>query len=703
MRRLLFFPVCILAFSLGFSQDSPDRWLVHYTRDGGGFSTAVRLINTDFAASHTMTLTPYGADGTLLSGLVRSVEVSPGQASAWTRADLDWADQPVSHLTVSGSENVRVSATYQSLAPGAMPAEANAQAGPATMARLVPVTGSAWFDGLVVVNPGEANATLRITAHDAAGNTLQTTERALAAHAKWLDLAASLFEESGPVDGYYQIDSDQPVLFFALRGSLPGLEPAVLTEVRMDTFRNDPPPVTFSNQVSRIIDRKCSYCHLEGGIGPFPMTNFTEVVSVRNFIEFSVGNGDMPPWKASDDCAEFVGSQALDPVERAMMLDWLQNGFPEGEPERAPAAKAPLVNEWTYAVPDEIMEYSEPYSFEPGPDVYRCFPMALNNSEPRYVSAVEILPGNPEIVHHVLVFLEDNTLGQSLDAGEPGPGYTCFGGPGTGGFRLIAGWAPGMVPQVYPEGVGVTLPPNATLVVQVHYHYSGAAGSDLTKIGLSYNGEQHEKELLFLPLVNTNFTIPPGAKDHVVQQSVTLPNFVSAELYLIAPHMHLLGKTISVQLSLPEGDEQCLVDIPKWDFNWQRFYEYPAPIQIPGGSTVSLHCTYDNSDENPFNPYSPPRAVGWGEETTDEMALAFLGITTPVPLFGKNRVWEWPLKIENVIGKRGKTPASQAKLPPSCCQPGKERPWCPAQEKATAGEAPAVSVEPVGQPPKNPE
>lgn len=674
---LALFPLSTLFMTA--ADEAPDRWIVHYTGAGGGFETELHLHNTDFTREYQATLTPFAWDGTLLQSGVRTLTIMPGAFQALSREALEWEELPVSHVHASAPEPVRVSSAYRNQIEGAMAAEVASATETSLVARLAPVKGQAWFDGLVATNPNADRALVTISAHDSSGNTQASTQIEVPAGGKWLAVASDLLETDQPV-AIYELRSDLPLLFLTLRGSLPGAQTPVLTQAAMDFFESQPAQLTYSNQVSRIMNRKCSFCHLDGGIGPFPLTSFEEVSQYKDYVEYSVGNGDMPPWRASDHCEELSGSQALDPLEKEMLLTWLQTGATQGEPSRAPQIETAKPAQWDLGQPDKILQYGEPFSFVPGPDVYRCFPLALENQETLSLKAYQVLPDNPEIVHHVLVFLEGTDEGQKLDSDEPGPGYTCFGGSGTGTFRLIAGWAPGMPPQEFRDGVGMEIPPFSTLIIQVHYHYSGAAGEDQTQVGLYFSETPHEKELLMLPLANTRFSIPPGAEEHEVTQSVTIPPGINGELHTIAPHMHLLGKTISVELARFDQEETCLIDIPRWDFNWQRFYEYPQPIPIQGGSTVTLRCLFDNSENNPNNPFTPPIQVGWGEETFDEMALAFLGVTFDSPVNRKGS-WQWPINLDGVKGASTQIPASSVPNPlPSCCQPGGEKPWavCPS-------------------------
>ena len=678
MTRLLMMQMLLATTFLWAADELEERWIVHYTGVGGGFQTDIHVLNTDFTVEHELVITPYAVDGTMLESGIRTLSMAKGQLANLTRELLEWDDLPVSHIHTSAPSQLRISSAYRSQGEDAMAAEVASVSNASYLGRLIPAEGASWFDGLVATNPNDESAVMTVSAHDSQGNTLASTSITVPSGGKWLAVASTLFELEESV-AFYELRSDQPSFFLTLRGSLPGSGTSVLTEAAMDRFQSSPAPLTYANQVSRIMNRKCGFCHVDGGIGPFNLTSYEGVHTYKDYVAFSVEDGSMPPWRAASGCEELSDSQALDPLEKEIILAWLRDGAVHGEVERAPEPKTAKPAIWELGTPDLTLQYGEPYGFEPGPDAYRCFPLALQNEQALSLKAYQIIPGNPEIVHHVLVFLEGTTEGQRLDEAEAGPGYTCFGGSGTGAFRLIGGWAPGMVPQTFRDGVGMEIPPQSNLIIQVHYHYSGAAGEDQTQVGLYFSEVPHEKELLMLPLANTRFQIPPGAEEFEVTQSVRIPPGINGEIHTIAPHMHLLGKNISVELTQSDNSSNCLIDIPRWDFNWQRFYDYKSPVPVRGGSTFSLRCVFDNSENNPNNPFTPPIQVGWGEETFDEMALAFLGVTFDQPVNRKGS-WQWPITLDGVRGKRPEVPASSVRKPlPSCCSPGGEKPWatCP--------------------------
>jgi hypothetical protein len=240
---------------------------------------------------------------------------------------------------------------------------------------------------------------------------------------------------------------------------------------------------------------------------------------------------------------------------------------------------------------------------------------------------VDIQPGNRAIVHHVILFIEDGDESVQLDAQDPGPGYTCFGGPEAEVVGDMGAWAPGVRPQFLPEGVGWRIPAGARVIMQVHYRPNGNPEVDHTRLGLYFARGPVRKQLYSIYIANTDFTIPPGNSRYRVTTRFRVPSSLDVHVINVAPHMHLLGREMQVSLRLPNGQTQCLVNIDDWDFNWQAFYSFHEPVAVPRNSLVNVTAYFDNSADNPNNPNSPPRPVSWGEKTTDEMCLAIVSFT----------------------------------------------------------------------------
>ncbi len=308
---------------------------------------------------------------------------------------------------------------------------------------------------------------------------------------------------------------------------------------------------------------------------------------------------------------------------------WVDNGAPQGNPADLPTP-LDFSGGWALGEPDLVLSYPEAYTPPATGDMYRCFPMPTNVTSDRWVSAIDIKPGDPETVHHVIAYLDTTGESQSLDEHDPGPGYTSFGGPGFAvsnpAAATLGGWAPGARPITLPDGIAYSLPANARVVLQVHYHpHHGNPKPDTTRIGIYYAKTKPSKRLYVVPLINTGFAIPPNDPAYHVGANYVAP--VAVHLWVIAPHMHLLGRKMSVQALFPSGETKCLINIDDWDFNWQGLYRYNEGIALPRGAWLSLDATYDNSSGNFRNPNVPPKPVYWGEQTTDEMCIAFLGVT----------------------------------------------------------------------------
>lgn len=384
---------------------------------------------------------------------------------------------------------------------------------------------------------------------------------------------------------------------------------------------------TFSNEVVRILQQNCQSCHREGDIAPFPLMTYADARPRASLIRFMTETRQMPPWKAADGCGDFRDERRLSDADIDTIQRWVAAGAPEGNPAQLPPPRQFPIG-WALGEPDLILRNAEAYTPPPHTDTYRCFTIPTNLIADKFVAAVDTHPGDRTTVHHVLTFLDTTGASVALDEAEPGPGYTCFGGPGFATTGTLGGWAPGSRPLELPENVAFTLPAASRVVMQVHYHpHHGETRPDQTQLGVYFSNAAAPKEMRIIPLINDTFTIPPNDPHYRVDAAFPIPVPLPLKLWLVAPHMHLLGKEMTVQMKRPDGSTECLIRIDDWDFNWQGAYRYVNPVEVPAGARLSLTAYYDNSSANPRNPNDPPKPVSWGEGTTDEMCLAFLGFT----------------------------------------------------------------------------
>jgi hypothetical protein len=388
--------------------------------------------------------------------------------------------------------------------------------------------------------------------------------------------------------------------------------------------------VTYTNEISRLFQEKCQGCHRAGDIAPFALDSYEAAKTWSTDIQRVVTERIMPPWKPVDEHGKFKNDFGLTEAERQMLLDWLATGAPEGDPADTPEA-LPETGEWQLGEPDAVIRMPELYNVPRRKDIYRCFVVPAGFDEDVWVKAVQIVPGNRQVAHHVILYIDETGKSAELDAKDEEPGYECFGGPGDGvqlsAGTMLGGWVPGSRQALLPEGVGLLLPKGARIIIQMHYFPAGKEHADQTKIGLylAKPEEKLNKRMVFLPVVNTTFRIPAGAKDHAVNATFPMP---AGDVHMVVPHMHLLGRKIEVNhTDLFGRPKSSLIKIDDWDFNWQGFYSFTQPVRMNNLDMMRATCRFDNSADNPRNPSNPLKDVRWGEGTEDEMCLAFLGVT----------------------------------------------------------------------------
>ena len=387
-----------------------------------------------------------------------------------------------------------------------------------------------------------------------------------------------------------------------------------------------PAAVTYAHDIAPILYRNCTTCHRAGEVAPFTLASYGDARKRARQIALVTEQRIMPPWKA-DSHGEFQDERRLTAAQIVLLHRWADAGAPEGRPVQEPPAPH-FAAGWATGKPDMLVAPARPYTVpSEGRDLYRCYVIPTAFAEDRYVSAVDAHPGNRAVVHHALVYVDTSGAARRKEAEthDGSPGYPEFGGLEFTPAGMLGGWAPGAMPHPLPADTGITLPKGADIVLEVHYHPDGRPETDLTQVALYFNGGQIARPMHLFPLANTHLQIPPGDKDYEIRAS--LPVIFDATLLTIFPHMHVLGRQMTVTATLPNGTTKQLVDVPDWDFNWQGFYAYKEPVHLPAGSRIDLVAHYDNSPGNPLNPSRPPKLVTWGEQTTDEMCLCYLGFT----------------------------------------------------------------------------
>ena len=182
--------------------------------------------------------------------------------------------------------------------------------------------------------------------------------------------------------------------------------------------------------------------------------------------------------------------------------------------------------------------------------------------------------------------------------------------------RLVATYAPGTNPQAMPAGSAIRLEPGGVIELQMHYTTNGTATKDRTRVGLFLSSDPSPREVRVSQFLNATLKLPAGAASVEVTADVGFAQ--DATLWGLFPHTHLRGKKWRYELELPDGTKKLILDVPRYDFNWQTYYMFKTPLHIPRGAKIISTAWYDNSAANPANP-NPKVDVLWGDQTWEEM------------------------------------------------------------------------------------
>ncbi|WP_165225725.1 redoxin domain-containing protein [Aquisphaera insulae] len=365
-------------------------------------------------------------------------------------------------------------------------------------------------------------------------------------------------------------------------------------------------PVTYSRQVARILQAHCVACHRAGEIAPFSLTDYRHAAGWSSMIAEVVDEGRMPPWHASPDHGKFANDARLSADEKKAIRDWVAAGSPEGNPADLPPPPR-FVEGWQIPRPDLVLEMSREVTIPAeGSMPYELVEIHPKLDHDVWIRASQVRPGNTAVVHHVVVFVLPPGVDKIDEAG--------------GDF--LAAYAPGMPPRILSDGVAKRIPAGSKIVFQLHYTPRGKTQVDRSRIGLVFaDPSTVRKELMSGMALDLRLQIPPGAQDYVSRAEF---RFSQPSLLLsLLPHMHLRGRSMRFVAEFPDGRREVLLDVPRYEFDWQNLYTFEQPIPMPEGTILRTEAHFDNSADNPNNP-DPRRAVSFGEQTRDEMHVGYL-------------------------------------------------------------------------------
>jgi peroxiredoxin len=371
--------------------------------------------------------------------------------------------------------------------------------------------------------------------------------------------------------------------------------------------------VTYSNQIARVLQDHCIRCHRPGQIAPFALTSYDDAVAWAETIREVIDEGRMPPWHANPAYGHFANDANMPESAKQLFRQWIEGGMPEGDSADLPE-QLEFAEGWQIPKPDVVLKMPDPFHV-PAKGVvdYQYFTFDPKFEDDVWIKGAEVRPGNPTVVHHVLVFYVPP--GQEDKRGEDAL------------FNEIAAFAPGMPAGLWPEGYARLVPAGSKLVFQVHYTPNGSQQTDQTEVGLVFaDPKSVNKEVRFGVAVNTDFRLPPNEPNHHVPAGYDFKQDML--VHALIPHMHYRGKSFRFTAKYPDGSEEILLDVPHYDFNWQNAYVLAEAKLLPKGTVLMCDAYFDNSAANLTNP-DPTKEVRWGDQSWEEMMLGSFVYSLP--------------------------------------------------------------------------
>ena len=434
---------------------------------------------------------------------------------------------------------------------------------------------------------------------------------------------------------------------------------AAFTAVSPSAQNNVP---TFTKDVAPIIFERCAGCHRPGEVAPMTLMSYDDARPWARAIKAKVVAREMPPWGADPEHSlPMRNDRSLTEKQIDTIARWVDAGAPRGNPADLPAPPK-FAEGWTHgSEPDYVIEMPLEFTIPAeGELAVQNFYTKVPFDVDRFAEVVELRPGNRAVVHHAGIYFADLPEGTTLDdqgrivrpAGSNARGGARNAEFGLPGSSKLLSFVPGRGVDAHRPDVGKRIPAGKYINWQMHYNPIGKPQTDRSRLGIWFNKVPVKYEVLIRqagdPLATTKGAvslyraegkeveyavdesgarrrsgtpnIPPYASDWHLTGITPITEDIT--LYAMSPHMHLRGKSLKWVITYPDGRDVTILDVPKFDFNWQFNYELAEPLKIPAGSKIAGIGVYDNSLKNRWNP-APHLEVFWSEQSWDEMYQPF--------------------------------------------------------------------------------
>ncbi|HEY7800816.1 MAG TPA: redoxin domain-containing protein [Hyphomonadaceae bacterium] len=361
--------------------------------------------------------------------------------------------------------------------------------------------------------------------------------------------------------------------------------------------------ISYSDTIAPLIEEKCIACHQQGGIAPFAFDGYEKVKGFAPMIREAVRTDRMPPWDADAHVGKFKDDKSLSSDEVKTLVHWIEAGAPRGTGEDKLAQVKHVAPEWPLGKPDLIVDIPK-YTVPASGIVDYQYPTTKNPlTEGKWLKAATAKVSQRQAVHHILSGL--------IPEGQTKKGMEAWGGS-------VGGYTVGMESVEAPKGIGSWVPAGGQFAYQMHYTPFGKEVVSAEQIGLYFYKDGEKPDLIMREnaLVDQFITIPPNEEAHKEVAYFLFPK--DAILHTAVVHAHYRGTYSKLEILSPDGKRETILNVPYYDFNWQRMYEFDKPIPIKAGSKVVATYIYDNSKRNPANP-NPNEQVVWGDQSFEEM------------------------------------------------------------------------------------
>ena len=402
--------------------------------------------------------------------------------------------------------------------------------------------------------------------------------------------------------------------------------------------------VTFNKDVLPVLQKNCQTCHRPGEAAPMSFLSYQSTRPWAKAIKGAVMTKKMPPWFADAHYGKFSNDRTLSQSEIDTLIAWADSGAKEGDPKDAPKPVS-FVEGWRIGQPDIVLSMPTAFAVPASGTIdYQYVIIPTGFTEDKYVQMAEARPGDRSVVHHIIAFIRepgnpwlkdakpgvafaprDEARKAEIEAARSGKKGRLEGG-GFGG-DMLAGYAPGTVPNTMQPGQAKLIKAGSDIVLQMHYTANGKEATDISKVGLVFSKDKPSVRVLSLAATTANFAIPPNDSNYQVDAKIQLQQ--DSTLVNLLPHMHFRGKDFEYRVVYPTGERETLLKVPNYSFDWQLTYDLATPKLLPAGTIIECTAHFDNSANNKFNP-DPTKEVHFGEQTWEEMMFGFFDVAVPV-------------------------------------------------------------------------